>query len=125
MLEVIIVHFMIPDQKRLLMRKRWADYLFAVAVRFICGAVASALLSIVVIFFGGKARGKRTSLLIEWINTENHMALALWFGAWAFVGGFLAVRALPAWKTPWYKHERWDAEFDDGQGNQIRIIEDE
>jgi hypothetical protein len=95
-------------------KSKWPDFLFTVAVRFICGALIGALVSLPVIFFAGRGtRSRRTSLLVEWLNAEKHTALILWFGAWALAGGLIALWTIPRWQMPWYKPKRWNKDDDD------------
>ncbi len=82
---------------------KWPDFLFTIAVRFICGLVLGGIVCVVLFY-----RGILTSF------AHNHIrSVAIWLGIWCIGGGLVAAFTVPKWQTPWYKGIRqrdWDDE---------------
>jgi uncharacterized protein YrzB (UPF0473 family) len=73
----------------------WPDFLFALAVRFVCGVVMGGVACIVL-----TGRG------MLWAFSRNHThAPLLWLVLCALAGGLIAIVTLPRWQKPWYKRE--------------------
>jgi hypothetical protein len=76
-------------------QSRWPDFLFTIAVRFVCGVV-----------FGGLA-----CILFSWkgilraFSHNNISAPLIWLGLFALAGGMVAVFTVPRWQTPWRKRD--------------------
>jgi hypothetical protein len=73
------------------MNKRWSDFLFAIAVRVVCGLIIGAL----------------AGLLLGWQIVLRRAArddmgwVVLWLLAWAAGGALVAVFRIPSWQKPW------------------------
>lgn len=89
------------------MHVKWSDYIFAVFVRSICGAVLGLLVGLVLAFFGGSVRRSHLtrshSPLVELVQQERYGVLLILFGAAALIGAVAAVVTIPRWQRPWYK----------------------
>jgi hypothetical protein len=73
----------------------WPDFLFALAVRFVCGIVLGGLACFILSWRG-----------ILWAFSRNHThAPLIWLGLCALAGGLIAVFTVPRWQTPWYKRD--------------------
>ncbi|HLX73019.1 MAG TPA: hypothetical protein VKV04_25620 [Verrucomicrobiae bacterium] len=73
----------------------WPDFLFALAVRFVCG-----------VFMGGLACIVLTGRGMLWAFSRNHThAPLLWLVLCAVAGGLIAVFTVPRWQKPWYKRD--------------------
>ena len=72
---------------------RWADFLFTVVVRFICGVALGCL---ALMFFNWKG------VLRAFAHDDTRGPLVLLVVA-GLVGGIVAVVTVPHWQTPWYK----------------------
>ena len=87
------------------MRAKWADFLFTLAVRFVCGAAMGAVASLLICV--PLRHGGRHSLLLWVVGDENHPhRFAYWVGIWSLLGGVIAMITIPPWQTPWYKYQR-------------------
>ena len=94
------------------MRPKWADFLFTLAVRFICGAVMGAAASFLVCV--PPRHGGRNSLLLWVVGDENHPhRFAYWVGICSLLGGIIGMLTTPRWQTPWYKYERLQFDEED------------
>lgn len=91
--------------------KAWAEFIFALAVRFLVGAVIALAICLALTFFAG-SRGPRKSVLVESVNAGATGFLFWWFAAWAVIGGLMAAFSIPRWQTPWYKYKRWEKDGD-------------
>jgi hypothetical protein len=81
---------------------KWPDFLFTIAVRFICGVVLGGL-ACVILFYRGILRS----------FSHNHIrTVGIWLAIWCVGGGLVAVFTVPKWQTPWYKGIR-DRRSDD------------
>ena len=87
------------------MRKqsKWGDFLFAVAVRFVCGAVLGVLASILICAPISRYAARRPLLLWVFGDEAHPRRPYYWFGAWSLGGALIAVFRIPHWQTPWYK----------------------
>ncbi len=89
------------------MHVKWSDYVFAVFVRSICGAVIGLLVGLVLVFFGGSVRRSHVtrshSPLVDLVQQGRYGTLLVWFAASALVGAIVAVANIPRWQRPWYK----------------------
>src|SRR5215472_7551482 len=73
----------------------WPDFLFALAVRFVCGVVMGGLACILL-----TGRG------MLWAFSRNHThAPILWLVLCAFAGGLIAIVTVPRWQKPWHKRD--------------------
>lgn len=73
----------------------WPDFLFTLAVRFICGVVLGVLACFL---FTGKG--------MLWAFSPNHThAPLVWLALCTLGGGLFAVFTVPRWQRPWYKRE--------------------
>ena len=84
-------------------KSKWPDFLFTLAVRFVCGLVLGGL---VCFPFG------RRGILRAFSHDNTHWPL-IWLGVCGLAGGIVAVFTIPRWQTPWYK---WDSEALDLRG---------
>ena len=72
---------------------KWPDFLFTVAVRFICG-----------IFIGGLACVLFTyRAILREFSLNNVRGGIFWVILCSLLGGVVAVFTTPYWQTPWYK----------------------
>ena len=78
-------------------KSKWPDFLFTLAVRFVCGLVLGGL---VCFPFGWRG------ILRAFSHDNTHWPL-IWLGVCGLAGGIIAVFTIPRWQTPWY---RWDSE---------------
>ena len=76
-------------------KSKWPDFLFAVAVRLVCGVVFGALACLLLTWAG---------ILRALTHNHNH-AVIVWLGFLGFAGGLVAVFTVPRWQTPWYKRD--------------------
>lgn len=74
-------------------KSKWPDFLFTIAVRFICGVVLGGL---VCVLFSWKG------ILYSFSRNHTHGPL-VWLGLCGLAGGLVAVFTVPRWQTPWYK----------------------
>jgi len=74
-------------------KSKWPDFLFTIAVRFICGCVLGCL-ALFVFKWKGVLRAFSRN------DTQGPLFLLILFG---LVGGLVAVFTVPRWQTPWYK----------------------
>jgi hypothetical protein len=73
----------------------WPDFLFTLAVRFVCGVVVGS--TVCFIF---------TWRLILRAFSHNHThAPVIWLALCALAGGLIAALTVPRWQRPWYKRE--------------------
>jgi hypothetical protein len=77
------------------MNNKWAAFLFALAVRFVCGYVLGCLAS--AIFFW-----KVILRSFSHNNTHAPFILMLICGA---IGSVVAMCKIPYWQRPWYKRQ--------------------
>lgn len=82
---------------------RWPDFLFTVAVRFICGAVLGVLGSVVAAY----------RRILRAFSHDNLAAPIFWLAVCGVAGGVIAVFTIPCWQTPWYKGIRDRKDRDD------------
>lgn len=89
---------------------KWPDYLFTIAVRFVCGVV-----------LGGLACFAFTSSGILRAFANNHLSGPLiWLGICGVVGGFIGAFTVPHWQTPWYKRDQEELDVMAELGSQGR-----
>jgi len=74
---------------------KWSDFLFALAVRFVCGFVLGCF-AYAIFFFKGILRSFSHN------NTHAPFILMLICGA---VGSIVAMCQIPHWQRPWYKRQ--------------------
>lgn len=74
---------------------KWPDFLFTIAVRFVCGAVLGGLACFL---FGWRG-------ILRSFSHENVHWPLIWLALFGLVGGIVAVFTVPRWQTPWYKRE--------------------
>ena len=84
-------------------KSKWPDFLFTLAVRFVCGLVLGGL---VCFLFGWRG------ILRAFSHDNTHWPF-IWPGVCGLAGGIVAVFTIPRWQTPWYK---WDSEALDLRG---------
>jgi hypothetical protein len=82
---------------------KWPDFLFALAVRFICGIVLGCLACFLVSYRG---------ILRAFAHNDTRGPL-LWLAFCGLAGGIIAAFKVPHWKTPWYKGIRGRNDDDD------------
>ena len=78
---------------------KWPDFLFTIAVRFVCGLVLGALACFLFTWRG----------ILQSFSRNDTYAPVLWLGLCGLVGGIVAVFTVPRWQTPWYRRDS-DAE---------------
>jgi hypothetical protein len=83
---------------------KWPDFLFTIAVRFICGIVLGSL-ACFLFFWKGILRS------FSHDHTRLPFILMIFCG---MIGGLISVFTVPRWQTPWYKGIR-------GQDKQQRL----
>jgi hypothetical protein len=76
-------------------QSKWPDFLFTIAVRFICGFVLGSLVCLLFSWRG---------VLRAFSHNQIH-APFIWLGLCAVAGGIVAVFTVPRWQTPWYKRD--------------------
>jgi len=72
---------------------RWPDFLFTVAVRFLCGVVLGGLACVVVTYRG----------LLRALSHDDVRGPLVWLGVCGLAGGVVAVLTTPHWQAPWYR----------------------
>jgi hypothetical protein len=107
------------------MRGKWTSFLFALGVRFLCGAVLGVLASLLIFVIATPRRHRTTRPpLVLWVfNDETHPHRPYyWFGTWSLLGGMIAAFTIPRWQRPWYKRKslnlgsEWESLDQDGLG---------
>ena len=81
---------------------KWPDFLFTLAVRFVCGAVLGGLACVLFSYRG----------ILRAFSHNNTRVPLIWLGFWALLGGIIAAVKTPYWQTPWYKGVRTRDEDD-------------
>jgi hypothetical protein len=76
-------------------KSKWPDFLFTVAVRFVCGVVLGGLAC-----FPFTWRG-----ILRAFSHDNAYGPLVWLGLCGLAGGLAAVFTVPRWQTPWYKRD--------------------
>jgi hypothetical protein len=76
-------------------KSKWPDFLFTVAVRFVCGVVLGGLAC-----FPFTWRG-----ILRGFSHDNAYGPLVWLGLCGLAGGLAAVFTVPRWQTPWYKRD--------------------
>ena len=74
---------------------KWPDFLFTIAVRFVCGLFLGGLVSFL---FGWKG-------ILRAFSHDNTDWPLIWLGLAGFAGSMIAVFTIPRWQTPWYKRD--------------------
>jgi hypothetical protein len=74
-------------------KSKWPDFLFTIAVRFVCGIVLGGLACFVVSWRG----------ILRAFSHDHTQWPLVWLGICGLVGGIVAVFTVPRWQTPWYK----------------------
>lgn len=74
---------------------KWPDFLFTVAVRFLCGIVLGCLACFLFGFRG----------LLRAFSHNDILAPLVLLGLCGLAGGIIAVLTVPRWQTPWYKRD--------------------
>jgi hypothetical protein len=100
------------------MRNKWPDFLFSLAVRFLCGAVIGAIASLLICAPLGRASARRPLLLRIFGDAAHPKRPYYWIGAWSLAGGIMAALTIPRWQTPWHKYKRWNPDAED---NDIHV----
>ncbi|SPE52897.1 hypothetical protein SBV1_1600034 [Verrucomicrobia bacterium] len=72
---------------------KWADFLFTVAVRFICGVLLGCLACFLISYRG----------ILRSFSHNNAQGPLVWLVICGLIGGLTAVFTVPRWQTPWYK----------------------
>lgn len=80
---------------RVMKKNKWPDFLFTVAVRFLCGTVLGSLACFLFSWRG----------ILRAFSHDNTSWPLVWLGLWALIGGGVAVFTVPRWQTPWYKRD--------------------
>jgi hypothetical protein len=80
---------------RVMKKSKWPDFLFTVAVRFLCGTVLGGLACFLFSWRG----------ILRAFSHDNTSWPLVWLGLWALIGGGVAVFTVPRWQTPWYKRD--------------------
>jgi hypothetical protein len=88
------------DSAEAIRKKRLHDFIFALIVRLLCGAVIGGLAGVL---FGWK-------ILLKSAGRGESDYVVWWFVAWTLGGAVVAVARIPYWQRPWYRGERDDAE---------------
>ena len=78
---------------------KWPDFLFTIAVRFVCGAVLGGLACCLFTWRG----------ILQSFSRNDTYGPLVWLGLCGLAGGIVGVFTVPRWQTPWYKRES-DAE---------------
>src|SRR6516164_2368383 len=78
-------------------KSKWPDFLFTIAVRFVCGTALGGLASLL----GGRA-------ILRAFSRDHTQGPFIWMGLCGLAGGIIAVFTVPRWQTPWYKREALD-----------------
>ena len=73
----------------------WPDFLFTLAVRFVCGMVLGSLACF---FFSWRG------ILRAFSHNHTHIPF-IWLGLCALAGSVIALFTVPRWQTPWYKRD--------------------
>jgi hypothetical protein len=76
----------------------WPDFLFTLAVRFVCGLILGGLGCFIFSWRG---------ILRAFSHNHTHIPF-IWLGLCALAGGVVALFTAPRWQTPWYKRDRDD-----------------
>jgi H+/Cl- antiporter ClcA len=72
---------------------KWPDFLFTLAVRFICGIVLGCLACFMFSYRG----------ILRAFSHNNTRVPLIWLALCGVIGGLIAVFTIPHWQTPWYK----------------------
>jgi len=76
-------------------KSKWPDFLFTVAVRFVCGVV---LVGFACFLFSWRG-------ILRAFSHDNAYGPLVWLGLCGLAGGLVAVFTVPRWQTPWYKRD--------------------
>ncbi len=74
---------------------KWPDFLFTLAVRFLCGVVLGGLACTLFSWRG----------ILRAFSHDNAYGPLVWLGLCGLAGGLVAVLTVPRWQTPWYKRD--------------------
>ncbi len=74
---------------------KWPDFLFTIAVRFVCGIVIGGLACFLFSWKG----------ILRAFSHNNTVWPLVWLVFCALVGGLVAVFTVPRWQTPWYRRD--------------------
>ena len=74
-------------------KNKWPDFLFTIAVRFLCGIVMGGLACFLFTWRG----------ILRSFSHDNTRGPLIWLGLCGLIGGLVAVFTVPRWQTPWYK----------------------
>jgi len=77
-------------------KSKWPDFLFTLAVRFVCGVVFGVLACVLFSALG----------ILRTFAHNHSVAPFVRMGLWGFIGGLMAVFTVPRWQTPWHKSDR-------------------
>ena len=72
---------------------KWPDFLFTIALRFVCGGVIGGLACFLFSWRG---------ILRAFSHNNLHWPL-VWLGLCVLAGGLVAIFTVPRWQTPWYR----------------------
>ena len=75
-------------------KSKWPDFLFTIAVRFVCGSV-----------FGGLAGFLGWRFMLRAFSHDHTQGPLIWLGLCGLAGGIIAVFTVPRWQAPWYKRD--------------------
>src|SRR5262245_47674770 len=78
-------------------KSKWPDFLFTIAVRFICGMVLGG---VACSFFTWKG-------ILRAFSHNDTIGPLVWLGICGLIGGVVAVFTVPRWQTPWYRRDAW------------------
>jgi hypothetical protein len=74
-------------------QSKWPDFIFTIAVRFVCGVVLGCLVCVLLLWKG---------ILRSFSRNHTHEPLVIMVIC-GLVGGMIAVLTVPQWQRPWYK----------------------
>lgn len=74
-------------------RNPWPDFLFTLAVRFLCGVILGGLACFILSWRG----------ILRSFSHDHTQSPLIWLGLCALAGGVIAISTVPRWQTPWYK----------------------